>query len=600
MRSNSNKRDSENNLDFTVTADEMLEAAEKSKILGFWEWSYKTEKVHLTNRASRILGIDTNIIDHEELTGMLIENERPEIYDKIIAAVNGKLPFDFEIGIITDDSNEKWIRITASVIKSNNRIEKIYGLLLDITEQNRKKAEIKKLELRDKRTQAIAHLGSWEYIASDQSLIWSDETYRIFGKDPGIFVPTYKSFLEGVHPEDRDKVAKEFESSIETKENGYDIKHRIIHGITGKTRWVHERCYHHWNNNREKLINSFGMVHDLTKEVELTLKYENFYQAIENSANAIIITDVDGYITYANETFYRLYDYSMEEIIGENPRILNPGYEVYFDYGFKETEYRSLFKKMWKDIIDPKIGFWEGEVLNRTKTGELVRVQLYINAVKNETGNITSFIGYPIDISEKYFREKEIRFQTIMAIAELADKRDNETGQHMKRIGDYTYFMAREMGFPRKFCDDIKIFSPLHDIGKVGISDNILLAERKLTDDEFEIMKTHTTIGYQILKDRPTMEMAADIAHYHQEKYDGSGYPNGIKNRTIPISARLTTLADVYDALRSKRPYKNPINHVETCKIINEGKGRHFDPDLVDLFEANNHVFENIFESESD
>ena len=242
----------------------------------------------------------------------------------------------------------------------------------------------------------------------------------------------------------------------------------------------------------------------------------------------------------------------------------------------------------------------DGELLNKTKSGEILRVHLYVNAVKNERGEITSFIGYPIDISTQYQREREIRFQTIMAIADLAEKRDNETGEHMKRIGAYSAFIANKIGLSSKFCDDIKMYAPLHDIGKVGISDNILLAARKLTDEEFEIMKTHTTIGYNILKDRPFMEMAAEIAHGHQEKYNGSGYPQGLSGSDIPLSARITALADVYDALRSDRPYKEPFSHEKSKQIIMDGRGTHFDPGITDIFIKYHRDFESIYEELKD
>jgi putative two-component system response regulator len=141
------------------------------------------------------------------------------------------------------------------------------------------------------------------------------------------------------------------------------------------------------------------------------------------------------------------------------------------------------------------------------------------------------------------------------------------------------------------FIENIFLTSPLHDIGKIGIPDSILLKPGRLDDEEFNIMKTHTLYGYKTLNtaaQRDTradyLKMSADIALSHHEKYDGSGYPNGLQGEEIPLSARIVALADVYDALVSKRVYKNAYNHNIAKSIILEGRGRHFDPMVVDAF----------------
>jgi putative two-component system response regulator len=189
---------------------------------------------------------------------------------------------------------------------------------------------------------------------------------------------------------------------------------------------------------------------------------------------------------------------------------------------------------------------------------------------------------------------------TIMAMASLAETRDNETGNHIRRTQNYVLALAKKLKSHRRFSaalDDQTIemlykSAPLHDIGKVGIPDAILLKPGKLTAEEFEIIKTHTTIGRDTIAaaekliDEPStfLRLAREIAHYHQEKWDGSGYPEGLRGDAIPVSARLMALADVYDALISKRVYKPPFPHEKAVAIIAEGRGKHFDPDVVDAF----------------
>ena len=195
---------------------------------------------------------------------------------------------------------------------------------------------------------------------------------------------------------------------------------------------------------------------------------------------------------------------------------------------------------------------------------------------------------------------RDVQDVTILTMASLAETRDNETGNHIIRTQRYVKLLAGQLqNHPRfvAFLDTAMIdllykSAPLHDIGKVGIPDSILLKPGKLTPEEFEIMKTHTTLGRVAIesaekrlgKHVPFLLCAKEIAYSHQEKWDGSGYPEGLAGDAIPISARLMAIADVYDALISRRVYKPAFSHEAAMKIIEEGRGRHFDPDIVDAF----------------
>lgn len=192
----------------------------------------------------------------------------------------------------------------------------------------------------------------------------------------------------------------------------------------------------------------------------------------------------------------------------------------------------------------------------------------------------------------------ETRDMTIYALAKLAESRDPETGAHLDRVRAYTRLLASLLhargGEPiasEEFVDLIALTSPLHDIGKVGIPDSILLKAGPLTDAEFEIMKTHTTIGAQTIdavaaqfNGVPFLQMAREIIIAHHERFDGLGYPFGISGGDIPLSARITAVADVYDALTSRRVYKEPFSEEYARSVLLSERGRHFDPQLVDLF----------------
>jgi putative two-component system response regulator len=191
---------------------------------------------------------------------------------------------------------------------------------------------------------------------------------------------------------------------------------------------------------------------------------------------------------------------------------------------------------------------------------------------------------------------------TIFALATLAEYRDNDTGTHIIRTQRYVKILANHMMTLPKYKDQLSPeiiellykSAPMHDIGKVGVPDQILLKPGKLKHDEFETMKKHTVYGLEVItKSEQTLgvdpktsflRFAREIAYTHQEKWDGSGYPQGLAGEEIPLSGRMMAIADVYDALISKRVYKPAISHLDTIKIIKKGKGQHFDPDMVDAF----------------
>ena len=179
--------------------------------------------------------------------------------------------------------------------------------------------------------------------------------------------------------------------------------------------------------------------------------------------------------------------------------------------------------------------------------------------------------------------------EALEIISRLAEYRDPETGSHISRVAHYSKLLAKEYGFDEKEQEIIFFASPLHDIGKVGIRDDILLKPARLEDDEYKIMKTHSVIGYEILKNskNPYLKAGAVIAKTHHEKYDGNGYPEGLLKDDIHIYGRITAIADVFDALTSQRPYKDPWSFEDAKDFLIKESGKHFDPELVELFVKN-------------
>ncbi|GAB4150550.1 MAG: two-component system response regulator [Planctomycetaceae bacterium] len=236
------------------------------------------------------------------------------------------------------------------------------------------------------------------------------------------------------------------------------------------------------------------------------------------------------------------------------------------------------------------------------------------NVVRGLEAGADDFISKPVYPAELCVRLKagerllalESRNLMIFSLAKLAESRDPDTGAHLERIREYCRILAQDLSTLPEYAElvdgdyvhSIYLTSPLHDIGKVGIPDNILLKPGKLTTDEFEIMKTHTTIGAETLeaslKKSPNagyLIMARDIALTHHERYDGTGYPQGLSGEDIPLCGRIVALADVYDALTTKRVYKDAFTHEVARSIIVAGSGVHFDPQIVKSFLRNEKRF---------
>lgn len=281
------------------------------------------------------------------------------------------------------------------------------------------------------------------------------------------------------------------------------------------------------------------------------------------------------------------------------------GYEVCaaMKSNLKLASVPVIFLTAMTDINAKTTGFEAGGLDYITKPFEILEVKARVNThlslahAKNELRHQNQILEDKVRERTKEIRAtQEAAFE---AIASLAETRDPETGGHIKRTQNYIRAIADRLNYHPAYMEDINLnmidilvrSSPLHDIGKIGIRDEVLLKPGKLTPEEFEEMKAHTIIGYNALSSfranighNSFLETAMEIAKYHHEKWDGSGYPEGLVGNNIPLSCRIMALADVYDALISRRVYKAPISHYDALKIIENGSGNQFEPELVNIF----------------
>lgn len=225
------------------------------------------------------------------------------------------------------------------------------------------------------------------------------------------------------------------------------------------------------------------------------------------------------------------------------------------------------------------------EILQRIRN--LIKMKDYVSLKLQYQTKLESEVAVKTAELKFLLSEKEILNREILRrIAITAEYRDDITGKHTERVGILSYVIAQTMKLDCDFCKDLELTAPLHDVGKIGIPDSILLKPGKLDKDEWNVMKTHTTLGSRILggSNVPLLAKAQTIAMSHHERWDGNGYPSRLSGKDIPFEGRIVAIADTFDTITSRRPYKEAKNPETALRIIKEERGKQFDPDLVDAF----------------
>ena len=225
----------------------------------------------------------------------------------------------------------------------------------------------------------------------------------------------------------------------------------------------------------------------------------------------------------------------------------------------------------------------------RARVNSLLKVKAYNDHMRNYQKELEVEVAKRTEELRHAFEKiKEASLDTIYRLSRAAEYKDEDTGAHIFRMSNYSAIVARTMGLTEQTVEFILYAAPMHDIGKIGIPDKILLKPAKLDPDEWEIMKRHTIFGGKILEGSDTgfIRLGEITALTHHEKWDGTGYPKGLKGKEIPLVGRIVAIADVFDALTSKRSYKEPFSLEKSYEIIKEDRGTHFDPDVVDAFFA--------------
>lgn len=318
------------------------------------------------------------------------------------------------------------------------------------------------------------------------------------------------------------------------------------------------------------------------RQLDLQTYRHTFFSALD----AMMIADLDGNLLQVNEAFAQLYGVDRTEALLRRPT-LTSGLDL------RGTDWPTIHAALQRS------GHWSGEVGNN---GHIAL--LSVSRIADDAGVAYAYGAVEKDVSVRHRLEEQTRaaqYEVILALARLAEYRDPETGAHLDRIRNYCRLLAQQLATQPRFAqvvdsayiDALYYSSPLHDIGKVGIPDAVLLKPQRLTPDEWRVMQRHTSIGAEVLSaagqslsEKSWLTLALTIAQQHHEKWDGSGYPRGLRGGEIDLSARIVALADAYDAITSRRSYKDPLSHDTARQRIIADCGTHFDPDIVAAFIA--------------
>lgn len=510
------------------------------------------------------------------------------------------------------------------------------GIDRDITARKRNEEALRHSQKNLAAAQRIARLGSWELDLVNDVLIWSDEIYCIFEIDPSRFKPSYKGFLDTVHPDDRAAVDEAYTKHLKDHVP-YDIEHRLLMD-DGRVKYVHERCESVFEGGRA--LRSLGTVLDVTERrlAELSLASANRTLKTLSAGNGVLVHATDE-ATLLNDMCAVILENGMYCLawVGmvehDEKKRIRPVASAGFEEGYLDSLHvtwddsprgqgptgraaRLGTVQIAQDILtDPEFAPWREQAVQRgygssialplkdrkgAVFGVLNIYAVSVNAfdegevaLLEELASDLAFgiLGRRTSAERNRFQQeslegaerlKESLVGTIRAIALTVEKRDPYTAGHQNRVAALAAAIGAELGLDAERIEGLKLGGMIHDIGKIYIPAEILNRPGRLTEPEFEMIKSHPAVGYDIIKDVVFPWPVADMVLQHHERLDGTGYPKGLKGDAIILEARILAVADVVEAITSHRPYRPAVGLDEAFSEIEEKRGSRYDPDVVD------------------
>ena len=487
--------------------------------------------------------------------------------------------------------------------------------ILDITERRKADARLRHSEASLAEAERIARLGNWEYDIAADHLSWSDEIYRIFEVDPQQFGASYEAFLAAIHPDDRERLHRTYQESLAAKAP-YDITHRLLMS-DGRIKYVREMCETQYNADGQPL-RSLGTVQDITEQqlTEQALSRSNRALKAISSCNSVLVHTTDELEllqdmcrVIIDEGGYRFAWIGLVEN-GKDRRIrpvAHAGFEqgylekmaITYDHGSERGNgpagcaVRQAQPQLVHDTLtDPQFSPWREAAIERGYRSVLalplkdhnceVFAVLCIyaeepNAFDAEAQTLMQELANDLAFGistlrtrgerDHYLQEhqksderfKQVLVDTIRAISLTVEKRDPYTAGHQNKVAQLSVAIGRELGMDHDQLEGLRLGAMIHDIGKIYVPAEILNRPGRLSKAEFEIIKSHSEVGYDIIKDVQFPWPVAEMVIQHHERMDGSGYPRGLQGEAIILEARILAVADVVEAITSHRPYRPAV-----------------------------------------
>ncbi len=565
----------------------------------------------------------------EDLLGSLNKIITPEtreiLRDEILAIQDGKTFFEGETVNNTLQGEKLNILLTMAIPPEGEKLDRVLVSMMDITERKRAEEELRESETRLKEAERLARLGHWELDLQANILYWSDEIYRIFEVDPTQFGASYESFLDTIHPNDRELVDRTYTESVQSK-IPYSIDHRLKFK-KGRIKYVHEECETSYDEHGNAL-RSIGTVQDISERVHSEKQIYNQIRRLKAlyDIDQAILGSINLQTTLNVVLDKLLHNLELDagDILLYQPIMHTLEYVT--GYGFKTEAFREITVRIGegqagKVALERQITHITDLTLEtvrheRAKLIQQEKFKVYFGIpliAKGElVGVLEVFHRSPLDPSPEWIDFLEtLAGQAAIAVdnaqlfeglqrsnleliqaydktlegwAKALELKDHETEGHSRRVIEMTMSLAVMMDIEEEKLIHVKRGALLHDIGKMGIPDDILQKEGPLDDQEWEFMKQHPQFAHDLLSEINHLKPALEIPYCHHEKWDGTGYPRGLEGEQIPLAARIFALVDVYDALTSDRPYRNAWPRDKVIKYINDQAGKHFDPKITEVF----------------
>jgi len=411
----------------------------------------------------------------------------------------------------------------------------------------------------------------------------SDAFCKIIGYTQEELIGTNFSMLR--HPDSDKKTLEKLEISYKAKK---PWSGELIYLTKEKEAlWVKASRFPEFDksNNFLHFMNTYEDITD-KKEVE-NLNHEMNRLISTFDENVIASkTDITGKLTYVSHAFCTISGYTQKELLNKNHSLLRD-----------QDTTNEFYDELWSTITAKKV--WKGEIKDKKKDGTKYWLQTTITPEYDVHGKFICYTSISEDISNKKHIEKanrkieilnteieDTQKEVVFKMGAIGEARSKETGMHVRRVAEYSKLFALYLDIPPQKAEILKQASPMHDIGKVAIPDSILNKPGKHTAQEWEIMKTHSQLGYEMLgsSNKNILKIAAIVAREHHEKWDGTGYPRGLAGKDIHIYGRITAMADVFDALGSERVYKKAWEDERIFEFFKDQREKHFDPEIVDIF----------------